>query len=782
MISRKKIILIFSLFLIVVTVVQVSHQSFAQNNIANDERVSLVSKSTGLENPSKEEGNTEIEIADMNNDGHVDIISVGDHGSPNINSGQHGIMVWLGDGEGVWTVNQDGNFGYGGCAIGDLDLDGFMDVAWGIHHDYGGSGFGDTLIGAALGDGTGSNWIPWATGLGTNGETWGMFATDLADFNCDGYLDIVSQSFGCCNGLHVYENHGNGTWSPVWSLTGGNVGFTLETCDINADGFMDFVSTRDGSIVFLNNGSFTFHNHDNGLPVNTINSIDAGDMNNDGYDDIIVSLYSNGVRCYVYDINNDTWISYSNGLPTSESYYLSQFGDINGDGFLDVVCYRDPTGYVYIGDGSGNWVSDATFTMPSPGDSSAMRVDGDIDHDGREDIVIEAEKSDFPTYENQLRVYSPWLEPTSLSATIKKPIGGEEFMVGSVREITWLASIPSSHNQVSVDIKLSTTGINGPWQTIASNIPNNGRFQWTVSGGQSTTCRIKIVITTNQGSYESISPSDFTLTQGNENNPPLTPSRPTGPTEGKKGVEYTFSTSTIDPDSDDIRFGWDWDDDSTVDEWTEYNNSGMTIHTNHRWNNKGIYYLKVLAEDEHGMQTPFSDSLPVIIGINDSFIPFLIGWNMITIYWDNNFSASDLSENITGCTSVSYWDAVNQTYYTYIVGGPPSFDFPIRNGHGYFVDMTRPNTIQENDSFITNVSVNLKTGWNLIGWYHEYNTTAQNLSENITGCTSVSYWDAVNQTYYTYIVGGPPSFDFHITKGMGIFADVTTESVWHGEG
>jgi len=31
-------------------------------------------------------------------------------------------------------------------------------------------------------------------------------------------------------------------------------------------------------------------------------------------------------------------------------------------------------------------------------------------------------------------------------------------------------------------------------------------------------------------------------------------------------------------------------------------------------------------------------------------------------------------------------------------------------------------------------------------------------------------------------MGGPPSFDFPVVRGMGLFVDVTSESVWHGEG
>jgi hypothetical protein len=38
------------------------------------------------------------------------------------------------------------------------------------------------------------------------------------------------------------------------------------------------------------------------------------------------------------------------------------------------------------------------------------------------------------------------------------------------------------------------------------------------------------------------------------------------------------------------------------------------------------------------------------------------------------------------------------------------------------------------------------------------------------------------QTYDAYIIGGPPAFDFQVTRGMGFFVDVSEESVCYGEG
>ena len=165
----------------------------------------------------------------------------------------------------------------------------------------------------------------------------------------------------------------------------------LEIADFNADGFPDFAGNREGTHVFFGDGTFNFTLTQTSLPTGLWNGLDCGDMNNDGWDDLAVGSGSSGLRCYIYDMENNDWDSASSGLPTSGEYY-PQFGDIDGDGFLDMVGYVGPTGYAYLGDGNGNWVLDGTFSTTSPGSFSAFLVDGDFDHDGREDVVVQQNK------------------------------------------------------------------------------------------------------------------------------------------------------------------------------------------------------------------------------------------------------------------------------------------------------------------------------------------------------------------------------------------------------
>jgi hypothetical protein len=94
--------------------------------------------------------------------------------------------------------------------------------------------------------------------------------------------------------------------------------------------------------------------------------------------------------------------------------------------------------------------------------------------------------------------------------------------------------------------------------------------------------------------------------------PPETPQRPSGPTEGIVGYSYVFSTSTDDPEGEQVSYMWDWND-GTPTEWTEYYDSGATVYTNHTWTEIGIYNITVKAKDTNGEESAWSDPKMIII-------------------------------------------------------------------------------------------------------------------------------------------------------------------------
>jgi len=108
---------------------------------------------------------------------------------------------------------------------------------------------------------------------------------------------------------------------------------------------------------------------------------------------------------------------------------------------------------------------------------------------------------------------------------------------------------------------------------------------------------------------------------------PNKPSKPKGPSKGKIKVSHTYSTSCIDPDGHQVKYGWDWNGDNIVDFWSELANSGDTIYSSYTWEDKGDYQIKVQAEDEYGEISEWSDpltiSMPKNKSIYKSFLRFL---------------------------------------------------------------------------------------------------------------------------------------------------------------
>ncbi len=160
------------------------------------------------------------------------------------------------------------------------------------------------------------------------------------------------------------------------------------------------------------------------------------------------------------------------------------------------------------------------------------------------------------------------------------------------------------------------------------------------------------------------------------------------------------------------------------------------------------------------------------------------GWNLITVSMENDYTASSLGQNISGCTIVAYYNATSGMFESFLVGvSPPSADFVIEDGVGYFVYMATDTFYGGVDIPISNVSVDLSAGWNTLGWCNTTATSASGLGTAINNCTIVAYWNASSSTFQSYLVGiSPPSVDFHIERGMGVFVYVTKPGVWHGEG
>ena len=110
------------------------------------------------------------------------------------------------------------------------------------------------------------------------------------------------------------------------------------------------------------------------------------------------------------------------------------------------------------------------------------------------------------------------------------------------------------------------------------------------------------------------------------NEPPETPYKPSGPSRGKAGTSYEYTTKTFDPDGDKVYFKWDWGDEES--DWEGPFFSSETAKSNHTWKKPGTYQIKVKAKDVHGDESDWSSSLTVTMPrskmTRHSFLQFLI--------------------------------------------------------------------------------------------------------------------------------------------------------------
>ncbi len=108
----------------------------------------------------------------------------------------------------------------------------------------------------------------------------------------------------------------------------------------------------------------------------------------------------------------------------------------------------------------------------------------------------------------------------------------------------------------------------------------------------------------------------FNLTAVDPNTPPNPPTL-TGSTTGTTSTPYTFTTQASDPDNDTLKYGMDWDNNGSVDEWMSTSGfvaSNTSQNFSHQWASSGSYTFKVLAQDSRGGNSPWSNLHTITIG------------------------------------------------------------------------------------------------------------------------------------------------------------------------
>jgi hypothetical protein len=106
----------------------------------------------------------------------------------------------------------------------------------------------------------------------------------------------------------------------------------------------------------------------------------------------------------------------------------------------------------------------------------------------------------------------------------------------------------------------------------------------------------------------------FSLTAVSNNNPPATPTLSVDASPKPINTNFAFTATSTDPDNDTIRYGFDWNNDNTVDQYVPgsgFVTSGTAQSSTYQWPLVSAYTVKVRAEDSKGGVSGWSTPVTV---------------------------------------------------------------------------------------------------------------------------------------------------------------------------
>lgn len=398
---------------------------------------------------------------DVNGDGYSDVIvsAIYDGNLPSLDGR---VFLYKGSSSGLSTTasqtltgpHHNDLYGNSISLAGDVNGDGFSDIIVGSPHFTNTESIeGKAFIYKGENTAAGLNPAPvWQVESNIASSRFGYSVAGAGDVNGDGYSDVVVGSNTYSNGHSnegrvqiFYGNSSGGSATAAWSYEsnydGAKLGSSVQTAgDVNGDGYADIIAgapeysnnqTQEGrAYVFFGSSSGPGAGYDWTYEDNTANAwfgisvCTAGDINGDGFSDVIVGMPLAGVGgAFAFNgyaaglASSPNWSNENNQVGSGLGYSVSIAGDVNGDGFSDVIVgapYFDngqtDEGRAYVFHGSVSGLSSTPdWTKEINEDSAqfgfAVSTAGDINGDGYSDVIVSANLFDGTNYTDQGRVY-----------------------------------------------------------------------------------------------------------------------------------------------------------------------------------------------------------------------------------------------------------------------------------------------------------------------------------------------------------------------------------------
>ncbi len=337
---------------------------------------------------------TYVAVADLRNDGRLDIVTANLNLDDQGNYGAGSISVLLGNGDGTFQDAVTYAVGTAPQAVAIGNFNGHLGIV-AVNEI-------DNTVSVLLGNGDGTfakavtYSVTDAAGKGLN-----PFNVAVGDFRHDGKIDIATANYDD-NTVSVLLGNGDGTFGKAvtYSVTDaagkGQGPFDITVGDFRHDGTLDIATTNQGDntvSVLLGNGDGTFGTADSYAVGAAPWSVVTGDLRNDGRLDLVVTnAYSDTVSVLLGN-GDGTFQKAANYVVGSNPESVA-VGDFDGDGRLDLAITNSfaSTVSVLLGRGDGTFVSPVTLTVV--GQVPTAAATGDFNHDGHLDLVTTSQGND----------------------------------------------------------------------------------------------------------------------------------------------------------------------------------------------------------------------------------------------------------------------------------------------------------------------------------------------------------------------------------------------------